>query len=125
MKEGSGFGRRSLLVVGAGVLLFGVACGGGGAAPAQPSVGAAPAGAQGDAKKGEKLYVEKGCVACHGEKAVGNPAIGAPKTAGTQLTFDEVLKQVRTPRQTMAPFTPQQVSDAEVRDIYAYLKSLK
>ena len=117
---------RRLLVLCLGVLFFGAACAG--APPAQrPPRGAAPAitGSQEDAQVGEKLYVQKGCVACHGEKAVGNQAIGAPKTAGTLLTFDEVLKQVRTPRDKMVPFTPQQVSDDNVRNIYAYLKSLK
>lgn len=70
---------------------------------------------------GQTLYVNKGCGACHGEKAEGG--IG-PALAGTGLSFEAVLQQVRAPKGQMPPFSAQQVSDDELRGIYAYLESL-
>ncbi|MGI8914785.1 MAG: c-type cytochrome, partial [Chloroflexota bacterium] len=65
--------------------------------------------------------MSNGCVACHGNNGEGK--IG-PKIAGTGLTFAEVLHQVRQPRGQMPPFSAQQVSDAQVQQIYDYLESL-
>lgn len=53
---------------------------------------------------------------------------GASKLAATTLSLDALQKQVRTPRDPakgMPPFSPTQVSDAQLRDIYAWLKSLR
>jgi mono/diheme cytochrome c family protein len=87
---------------------------------ASSSAGAsAPAGTA--AQAGRALFVSNGCSACHGDQAQGN--IGPP-IAGTGLTFAEVLHQVRQPKGQMPPFSPQQVSDAQVQQIYAYLESL-
>ncbi len=107
--------RRLLMVLAASLIvtLAVVACGS--STPATK-----PGAAIGDVAKGKTLYNSKGCVACHGPNAEGG--VG-PKTAGTALSFEDFKKQVRTPRDTMLPFTPAQVSDDELRDIYAYLKS--
>ena len=70
---------------------------------------------------GQTLFVNKGCAACHGNKAEGG--IG-PTLAGTGLTFEAVLQQVRAPKGQMPPFSAQQVSDDELRSVYAYLESL-
>lgn len=90
------------------------------AAAATPTAGTSAA-TGGGAAAGRQLFVAKGCVACHGDNAEGK--IG-PKIAGTGLTFAEVLHQVRQPRGQMPPFSAQQVSDAEVQQIYTYLESL-
>ena len=67
------------------------------------------------------LFTEKGCVACHGALAEGG---FGPRIAGTALSFDQVLQQVRRPRDVMIPFSPEELSDDGVHDIYAYLRSL-
>jgi len=65
--------------------------------------------------------VEKGCSLCHGEQAEGN--IG-PRLAGTQLTFDQVRQQIRTPRDKMPQFTEADVADQDIRDLYTFERSL-
>jgi mono/diheme cytochrome c family protein len=62
---------------------------------------------------------EKGCVACHG--ALGEGGFG-PRIAGTSLSFDAVLQQIRQPRDVMVAFTAEELSDAGARDIYTYLQ---
>lgn len=71
---------------------------------------------------GRALFSSKGCSACHG--ANGEGGFG-PALAGTTLSFPEVLSQVRNPRGSMPPFSPQQVTDQEEMAIYNYLRSLR
>lgn len=74
-----------------------------------------------DPAVGRQLWQEKPCIGCHGANAEGN--IG-PKLAGTGLSFDQVLLKVRTGAAPMPAFTEEQVSDLELRHIYAWLQSL-
>ncbi len=91
-----------------------------GAASPAATTSTAAAG-QGNPAKGLTAFQSVGCVACHGQGAVGN--IG-PKLAGTGLSLNAVISQVRKPRGQMPPFTEAQVSDATLADIYAYFQSL-
>jgi mono/diheme cytochrome c family protein len=89
--------------------------------PGSPTTAALPATASAD--RGATLYGRKGCPACHGVYGEGN--IG-PMIAGTRLSFDRVLGQVRSPAiQRMPAFTPEAFPDSEVADVYAYLQSLR
>lgn len=74
-----------------------------------------------DPALGRKVWTEKPCIGCHGANAEGN--LG-PRLAGTRLTFEQVLRRVRTGKTLMPAFAPEQVSDLEVRQIYAWLQSL-
>jgi mono/diheme cytochrome c family protein len=95
------------------VALVVAACGGGGG-------GAAPA-AQGDAKAGAQAWASKSCAGCHGANAEGG--VG-PKLAGTALSQDQVKNAVRNGKgATMPKFSADQVSDADIANIYAWLKS--
>jgi cytochrome c553 len=82
--------------------------------------------ASGDAVNGKKLFGEVGCSACHGPLAQGDYG---PKIAGTRLSYEQVLQQVRHPKgkgpNVMTPFSPEEVSDKDVADVYAYLQTLK
>ena len=77
--------------------------------------------AHADTSAGERLFVTKGCLGCHG--ASGRGGVG-PDLARTALGVDDVLKQVRHPRQRMPAFPAEVVSDDDVRKIYDYLKSI-
>lgn len=81
----------------------------------------------GDAVKGKTIFLSQGCAACHGQLAQGDYG---PKIAGTKLSFQQVLAQVRNPRnpdpaKSMTPFDAATLPDSQVADIYAYLQTLK
>jgi len=90
------------------------------AAPEPTTVAAAaPVGV---AEAGKKAWAARSCRYCHGDAAEG---IGAPKLAGTALTWDEILAVVRDgrPGTQMQQFKASIISDQELADIYAWLKS--
>lgn len=72
---------------------------------------------------GRARFGQVGCSACHGASGEGNSF--APRIANTALTFQQVLSQVRNPRGAMEAFPPSVLSDADVQNIYAFLKSLR
>lgn len=84
-----------------------------------PTPTAAPVA--GNPARGAVLFQQKGCASCHGDQAQG---LACPRLAGTTLSFAEVLQQVRRPRNIMPPYRPEDITDAEVGDVYAYLRSL-
>lgn len=72
-----------------------------------------------DAANGEKTYKAK-CAACHGPNAEGKPAVKAPAIKGKNA--DEIQKQISTsPKHT----TVKNLTPAEVKDLAAYLATLK
>ena len=75
----------------------------------------------GDPERGAELFISLPCAGCHGATAQGQ---FGPALAGTSLTFDEVRRQVRNPRDKMVPFSTGQVSDEDLQDIYTWLVSL-
>ncbi len=74
-----------------------------------------------DPATGQQLWVQKPCAGCHGLDARG--VIG-PKLAGTTLSFEQVLSRVRKGKMPMPAFTEGEISDMELRHIYAWLRSL-
>jgi hydroxylamine dehydrogenase len=77
--------------------------------------------AQQAAPDGAQLFITKGCLGCHG--ASGRGGVG-PALAGTTLSLDAFLHQLRAPRQFMPPFPPAVVSDAEAAAIRAWLQQV-
>ena len=97
------------------LLLTAAACGGGDApAPTATASPRAPTSA------GGKLFIAKGCGACHGQDALGTGI--APAMAGH--TAGQVRRQVRQPRGVMPPFPSAQLSDAELDKIIQYIVGL-
>ncbi len=68
--------------------------------------------------EGERPFITKGCLGCHGVS--GRGGVG-PELANTRLTIEEFLEQLRTPSGLMPPFHADVVSDDEARLIHAYL----
>ena|SRR5579864_2602905 len=82
----------------------------------------APAPASGDAAKGKALFLKDGCYECHGYAGQGTKdgaRIGPPV-----LNAQGLIRYVRRPAGAMPAFTEKVVTDAELTDIYAYLKSI-
>jgi len=73
------------------------------------------------AARGATLFIQKGCMGCHGVS--GRGGVG-PTLAQTGLTIEQVLHQLRSPRGIMPPFPEAVVSDADATEIYAYLRSV-
>ena len=87
--------------------------------PKPASFTLADAGLPADASEGQKLIVEKKCVACHTTTGPIQPFTARGETP----TVEAVIKQLRTPKQFMPMFAPEQVSDAEAGLIAEFLVS--
>jgi mono/diheme cytochrome c family protein len=75
----------------------------------------------GNAENGKRLFASYGCYECHGRQGAGagtGPRIGPPA-----ISFAAVLRYVRAPTGQMPPYTAKVVSDQDLADIYAFLKS--
>jgi len=105
--------------------LFAITAAGPLAAGSSPQ--AAPAPQQqnvpaGNAANGRKLFVSFGCYQCHGYEAQGSTATG-PRLAPRPIAYAQFMKYVRHPTNEMPPFTEKTVKDAELIDIYAFLRA--
>ncbi len=91
-----------------------------------PAVGAQEAGSKpasaADAKKGKELYLSHGCYECHG--TVGQGGSAGPRIAPPRTSEEAVARYLRQPSGQMPPYTAKVLPDADVADIFAYLKSL-
>jgi mono/diheme cytochrome c family protein len=92
------------------------------------SVALAQTGGAGNAQNGKMLFADKGCSGCHGSDARGMSPVesptGGPRIAPPPLAFPAFVDFVRAPSGKMIPFSPQDISDAQLADVYAYLQSL-
>ncbi len=82
-----------------------------------------PPGSTPSAELGERLFQQKGCIACHDADAGGGLSVGAPSLRGTSLGLPAVLKQVRAPKGQMAARSKEQASDEDIAAIYAWLQT--
>lgn len=92
------------------------------------AIGWAPAHAQnaqpsGNAAHGKQLFAVDGCYECHGYQGEGGGFDG-PKLAPDPLPYSFVLRQLRSPLRAMPVYTSEVLSDGDVADIYAYLRSI-
>jgi mono/diheme cytochrome c family protein len=87
-------------------------------APDRPAA-AAPAGS---ADAGKKLYVSIGCYQCHGHEAQGSSATG-PRLGPRPMAFAAFSRYVRQPSGQMPPYTVKVVSDSDMANIYAFVRS--
>jgi mono/diheme cytochrome c family protein len=88
---------------------------------ATPATAAGAGSVTPDAATGAALWPTLPCQGCHGDVAQGGRG---PRLAGTGLSFDQVLLMVRSGKGIMPAFTPEQVSDDQLRGVYAWLESL-
>lgn len=103
------------------------------AAAAGATTAATPADAgAGNADAGKAVFASN-CAGCHGAEAKGGvgpdlTAANGPK-AWDDAAFKTAIREGKTPEKTLAAMMPHfadaQVSDTQVGDLHAYLKSLK
>ena len=79
-----------------------------------------PTAPAGNVQNGKELYARYSCYACHGYD--GHGGAGA-RLVPMQMTVERFTAYVHNPRQ-MPPYTAKVLSDAQLADLFAYLKSL-
>lgn len=79
----------------------------------------APAG---NAENGKRLFDKDGCYECHG--FVGQGTKDGARVGPPVLNVQALIRYVRKPTGAMPAFTEKVLSDAELTDIYAYLRSV-
>jgi ubiquinol-cytochrome c reductase cytochrome c subunit len=77
-----------------------------------------PASAQ--VQQGQALWEKNGCYLCHG--TVGQGGFG-PAVAVDLVPYAGLSAYVRNPTAEMPPFSEKVLSDADLKDIYAYLSA--
>src|SRR5580704_69957 len=82
----------------------------------------APAPVAGDAANGKRLFLKDGCYECHGY--VGQGSKDGARIGPPVLNAQGLIRYVRKPSGAMPAFTEKVITDAELTDIYAYLKSI-
>ena len=87
-------------------------------APDRPAAGA-PAG---NVEEGKKLFVAVGCYQCHGHEGQGSSATG-PRLGPRPIAYAAFSRYVRQPSNQMPPYTAKVVSDADLANIYAFVRS--
>jgi mono/diheme cytochrome c family protein len=74
--------------------------------------------APGDAARGAILWAQSACVGCHGLDAEGSTA--GPALIDTPLTLHDVIDIMRRGTPSMPPYPEDQISDDDLRDLYAW-----
>lgn len=78
--------------------------------------------AQGDAQKGKTAYIQNGCWGCHG--FVGQGGITGPSLAPDTKPLEYFNAFVRNTRGPMPPYSEKILSNQDMADLHAYLKSI-
>jgi len=78
----------------------------------------------GNAQNGKKNFASDGCYECHGFQGQGATQTGAARIGPPQLSLESFISYVRHPTNQMPPYTSKAISDQDLTDIYAYLKSI-
>jgi mono/diheme cytochrome c family protein len=87
------------------------------AQPARPSPSASPSP---NVANGKDVYLRYSCWACHGYAGHGG---GGPRLVPGRLPLAAFTAIVRNPP-TMPPYTAKVLSDAQLADVFAWLKTL-
>ena len=74
------------------------------------------------AQNGKKLYERDGCWECHGWAGQGGR--DGARLADTALTAAQLTRYVRKPTGAMPAYIDKVVTDQELADIWAYLKTM-
>ncbi|MEO8682189.1 MAG: cytochrome c [Vicinamibacterales bacterium] len=90
------------------------------AALAQAPVPATPAG---NAENGKRLFMKETCYYCHGTVGQGAGPVGARIGPPTRALAG-FIRYVRRPSGSMPAITEKVVSDQELTDIYAFLRTI-
>ncbi len=76
-------------------------------------------------ENGKRVFVAQGCNNCHGTNGQGGSAAGmaGPRLSPPPQSLSAFVTQVREPRGEMPPYNVAKVSNADIEDVYTFLKS--
>ncbi|HLH75735.1 MAG TPA: c-type cytochrome [Candidatus Binataceae bacterium] len=94
-----------------------------GGKPAALPMSAAPLAPSGSAARGKLLFIKVGCYECHDYAGEGSVFTG-PSLSPNPLPYPAFAAQVRLPRQYMPKYPVKYLSEQQLADIYAYVRSL-
>lgn len=77
----------------------------------------------GNAKRGSELFLKNSCYACHGFSGENGPGARLVPMKLTQTGFIAYVRNPPRPNQ-MPSYSPKVLSDADMADIYAYIKTI-
>lgn len=77
----------------------------------------------GNAENGARLFTYAGCYECHDRQGQGGTGTG-PRLAPNPIAFSAFIHQCRQPSDEMPPYTSKVLSDTQIADIYAFLRSV-
>ena len=77
----------------------------------------------GDVENGSKIYVSYGCYQCHGYLGQGSTRSG-PRIAPDPIPLAVFTYIVREPPDQMPGYSEKVMSDEEIADVYAFMKSI-
>ena len=89
------------------------------AAPAAPQGNAVP---HGNIAAGKQLYMKHTCYYCHG--TAGQGGVAGARVAVVARNAQSFIRYVRRPSGQMPAYTDKILSDQELTDIFAFLRSL-
>jgi mono/diheme cytochrome c family protein len=76
----------------------------------------------GNADSGRRLFLRDGCWECHGYAGQGSK--DGARLANTALTASQLTRYVRRPSGAMPAYIDKVITDEELADIWAYVKTL-
>ncbi len=79
--------------------------------------------AGGDVENGKRVYMKETCFFCHGTVGQGAGNTGARLTPPAR-NLAGFIRYIRRPTGSMAAYTEKVISDQDLADIYAYLRSI-
>jgi mono/diheme cytochrome c family protein len=81
-----------------------------------------PATAAGNADNGKRLYLKHTCYFCHG--TAGQGGVAGARLAAVARNPQSFIRYVRQPSGQMPAYSAKILSDQELTDIFAYVRSL-
>ncbi|HEX2112335.1 MAG TPA: cytochrome c [Gaiellaceae bacterium] len=79
-------------------------------------------GAEGDAEAGQEVFASAGCGNCHIFEPAGSEGTVGPNLDDAQLSFEQVVEQVRNGGGGMPAFEGE-LSDKQIADVAAFVTS--
>jgi mono/diheme cytochrome c family protein len=78
----------------------------------------------GNVASGQQLFTKMSCYYCHGTEGQGSSAGVGPRVALVARSYESFARYVRQPSGRMTAYSEKILSDAQLTDIYAFLRSL-